>query len=125
MEFKYELQDIQAMIELCKFRDSLASRHKKALEKANKWSLEKNAPKNDKQESAKNADLQNEKDEKELLDSVTKLILYSQAEMFHQTRMRIYRRQLGHFAVDQIAATQTLLATWNEIRAIVDNSEPI
>ena len=80
---KFELQDIQAMSEAVRARFDLAARHAKSVTKAAKWTAAPgNAPKNEKQEAAKQQDEEQAKDEGLLLDLTNKLILHAQFEQF-------------------------------------------
>lgn len=119
--FKYELQDIQAYLELVAHWQEVRVRKDKAVAKGNKWRDPKTpAPVKEKDEQAKQADLTKEKEETELLEALTKLILTSQIQSFWQSKVKAFRGAIKQFAKKQADTSKQLAEIWSKIESIAD-----
>jgi len=110
--FKYELMDIEAFLDVLKFRQTVVVRRNKAVEKAKVWKLPETLVDTEKKEQQKTLDLAAEKDENDLVDAITKLILYSQTGLFWRHRMSVFRTSMSRFAKAQAVFTQRGAKTW-------------
>jgi len=115
---KFESQDIGVMLDVLKSRAELASKYTKSLAKAQKWTSEpRYHPKNEKQEIQKAADEAQARDEGQLLQFVTHLILHAQFDQFWTFRVKQFKRRMNQFANHQMEATKQMHETWRAIAA--------
>jgi len=113
--FKYELQDIEAYIEVLKSRQDLAKEHKKASEKARKWKLPDAPASTEKSEKQKEQDIKRDEQLTSELEAVSKLILSEGVKKFWVEKTNAFRKSVAAFAKAQMAVTQQLASTWDSL----------
>jgi len=113
--FKYELQDIEAFIELLKARQDLAKEQKKATEKARKWKLPDTLVNTDKLEKQKEQELKREEQLTNEVDAVSKLILSEGVKKFWVEKTTAFRKAVALFAKAQMLVTQQFATTWDTL----------
>jgi len=112
--FKYELQDIEAYIEVLKARQDLAKEQKKANERARKWKSEAVAN-TDKLEKQKDSDIKRDEHLTSELEAVSKLILADGVKKFWIEKTTAFRKSVAAFAKAQMLVTQQLATTWDTL----------
>jgi len=110
--FKYELMDIEAFLEILKFRQAVVVRRNKAVEKAKVWKLPETLVDTEKKEQQRAADLAVEKDENDLVDAITKLILHTQLGQFWRNKVNMFRDCMHRFSKAQSLFTQRQQKHW-------------
>jgi len=120
--FKYELQDVQAFLELLKVRRTALSRKIKAVEKAAKWKLPETVVDNNKKEALRTQDIQKEKEETELLDALTKLILSTEVQRFWKQKTARFKAAIARFAKEQLTISKQLGHMWDSM--LTSSTEP-
>jgi len=99
---QYELQDVEQMIELVKYRSSLHAKHAKAKARADKWRAPDARIETEKHRQQREADIREEEDLGRLLEAVTKLILLDQNKMVWNFRVTNWSKSVGQFAQAQL-----------------------
>jgi len=113
--FKYELQDIEAFIEVLKARQDLSKEQKKASEKARKWRLTETLVNTDKLEKQKEQELKRDEQLTNELESVSKLILSEGVKKFWIEKTTAFRKAVALFAKAQMLVTQQFATTWDSL----------
>jgi len=104
--------DIEAFLEILKFRQAVVVRRNKAVEKAKIWKLPETLVDTDKKEQQRAADLAVEKDENDLVDAITKIALHTQLGQFWRNKVNMFRGCVQRFAKAQSVFTHRQQKHW-------------
>jgi len=123
--FKYELQDVQGFLELLKVRRAVLGRKVKAVEKAAKWKLPETLVDTGKKEALRTQDIQKEKEETDLLDAMTRLILTTEIQRFWTQKTARYKTSMARFAKEQLSVNKQLGTMWDQVVALAAAADPV
>jgi len=99
-------------LELLKFRQAVVVRRNKAVEKAKIWKLPETLVDTEKKEQQRGADLSVEKDENDLVDAITKVILHTQLGQFWRSKVNMFRGCMQRLSKAQSVFTHRQQKHW-------------
>jgi len=109
---KFELQDIQAFVELLKVRADYAALAKKANEKAKKWRQPDTIANTDKLEKQKDQDLRRDEQLTALVETIGKLIFAEQFKRFWIEKTLAFKKAIALFSKAQMTVCHQLNQMW-------------
>lgn len=112
--FRYELQDVNAFLELLRRRGIVLARYNKASKQAEKWRMPDVSVDSDKLKAQRDSDLAKEKEEHGLLDLHTKLLLSSQVKAFWKSKTETFKGAFHNFSQSQLEVAESLVECWEQ-----------
>jgi len=113
--FRTELADIQAFIEMLKYRTEMNASCQKAIKQAKKWKSGELVPKNDKEKKEREIDLKKEELLITELECMNKIIFAQELVHFWMDKAASYKHSLGNFAKQQSQVNKLLYKTWKAL----------
>jgi len=113
---RYELQDVEAILEQIYRVQDVQNQYQKAHNKAENW-RKKESELNEKQEAAQAADFENESALKELVDICVKIVLLSDVETIWKTKIEAFKKDMYQYSTKAMQFYNELADSWTGIKA--------
>jgi len=113
---RYELQDVEAILQQIVRVQDLQKQYEKAHNKAETW-RKKETELNEKQEASKAADFENESALRELVDICIKIVLLSDVETIWKTKIEDFKKDMYQYSTKAMQYYNELADSWSGIKA--------
>lgn len=113
---RYELQDVEAILEQISRVQDLQNQYEKAHKKAENWRKQEKEL-TEKQEAAQAADFENESALRELVDICIKIVLLSDVETIWGSKIEAFKKDMYQYSTKAMQFYNELADSWSGIKA--------